>query len=184
MLTRKRRPTLSSATYSEALARRLERPQKARKPLKRTTSLKARPPRHKAVSGSKKPKRAKLPTRKALIKRLDTLTSQIVRLRDGCCVQCGSVENLTAGHVLSRRSHSVRWDVSENGGNVWCQCWPCNFRHGSNSPIPYFQWYVRRFGQARLDILYLVWAKGRKFSNPELRAMIDHYTVKLSELST
>lgn len=126
-----------------------------------------------------KPKRKNLPSRAKLVRTLDTLTSQIVRLRDGRCVQCGTTEKLTCGHVLSRRSHATRWSLL----NCHAQCWPHNFAHGSHSPVPYFQWFIKQFGQPIFDDMYREWAKGRKFSTPELREMVTEYETMLKELS-
>lgn len=127
---------------------------------------------------AKKAKRDKLPSRKRTIKILDDLVSQIVRLRDGACVQCGTVEKLTCGHVLSRRSHATRWDLE----NCFAQCWSHNFAHGAHSPYPYFKWFIGQFGQEAFDALYAKWAKGQKFSTPELRAMIPDLQSQLEAL--
>lgn len=152
--------SLSPKTYQDALERARKRPVKPRAQLARKS-------------------RAKLMTRKRAIKVLDELTSKIVRLIGGACVQCDSTEKLTCGHVLSRRSHATRWSFD----NCFVQCWPCNFAHGSRSPVPYFRWYVRTFGQETFDALYTKWSKGQKFSTPDLRTMVQEYTVKLKELS-
>ena len=68
------------------------------------------------------PKNAKKPTRSKLIKKLDTVFSQYVRLsnaddRGYCtCVTCGKKgqmedrRNNQAGHFISRANYSTRWD--------------------------------------------------------------------------
>lgn len=172
-------------TYEEALEKARSKPQKPRKPLARGKTLRqgnvgsgspGRKGTLKATSTAggkkaKKTKRKKLPSRKRVIAILDSLTSRIVRLRDRVCVQCGTTESLTCGHLLSRRSHATRWDLA----NCFAQCWPHNFAHGSHSPYPYFRWFIGRYGQESFDALYAKWAKGQKFSTPELREMAEEY---------
>ena len=68
--------------------------------------------------------------------KLDKLFSEYVRRRyadhagQSKCVTCGKVDhwkNLQAGHFMSRRHHSLRWDEV----NVKVQCVACNcFRAG------------------------------------------------------
>ncbi len=68
--------------------------------------------------------------------KLDKLFSEYVRRRyadhagQSKCVTCGKVDhwkNLQAGHFMSRRHHSLRWDEV----NVQVQCVACNcFRAG------------------------------------------------------
>lgn len=88
-------------------------------------------------------------TRKGLIKKLDALCREIVLERDNrTCVQCGSTQKPTWGHVFSRRTYSTRWDLE----NSFCQCWPCNFRH-TKDQYPFFDWFRSEFGQDKLDEL-------------------------------
>ena len=75
---------------------------------------------------------AKKTARQRVVKRLDDITSKYIRERDAKCVQCQSTENLTNGHVFSRRSYSTRWDISKDG-NCHCQCWGCNFKHSKDN---------------------------------------------------
>lgn len=189
-------------TYDEALTKARSKPSRPRKPMSRGTrglnggsfasktsqaGFSGKPTngpkrgslgRGKATEAKGKGKQKKLMTRKRAVKVLDGLTSQIVRLRDGKCVQCGTTEKLTCGHVLSRRSHATRWDLN----NCFAQCWPHNFAHGSYSPVPYFQWYVITFSQETFDALYLKWSKGQKFSTPELRSMVVEYQAQLESM--
>ncbi len=90
-------------------------------------------------------------TRKALIKKLDTLVSQRIREIEPACVTCGSTDKLGAGHVFSRKAYSTRWDLMPRG-NVHTQCWPCNYRHVRDQ-YPYFQWYINQFGQIAFESL-------------------------------
>lgn len=130
--------------------------------------------------GTKKVKRARLPTRKKLVQTLDILTSQIVRLRDGQCVLCHTTERLQCGHLFGRRSHGARWDL-ERDGNCHCQCSGCNQRHNVD-PWRYFQWYLDWHGREAFDALYRRWAAGHKYSRLELIALVAEYKVKLEEM--
>lgn len=96
-----------------------------------------------------KVKKKKKDSRKSIIKRLDSLVSKIVINRDRFCVQCGSTTQLTCGHLFSRRMYSLRWDLR----NVFCQCWPCNFRHTHN-PQPYTHWFINKLGIEHYNTLY------------------------------
>ena len=104
----------------------------------------------------------KKPTRKSMIKKLDKLVFEIVLKRDGGkCVVCGSKEKLSPGHVFSRRHLATRWNLQ----NVHVQCIPCNYLHVRDQ-YPYFNWFVRTYGQVALD---------------DLRAkyqLITHYKIK------
>lgn len=88
-------------------------------------------------------------TRKSIVKRLDTLVSQIVRAREPYCVLCGSTQRLQAGHLFSRVNYSTRWDLT----NVWTQCASCNFKHELYS-WPFYKWFITKFGQSKFDELY------------------------------
>lgn len=124
----------------------------------------------------KRAKRAKMPTRKSLVNKADSLVSQIVRLRDRKCVECGSIEKLTNGHVLSRRSYSTRWDFT----NCYAQCWPCNFKAAMTSAASYHAWYVRTFGADSFDRLYRLWEGGRKWSRLELIELVGTLKIDLA----
>jgi Bacteriophage Lambda NinG protein. len=186
--------SLSPKTYESALEKAQNRPVRPRKPLARKSSLKGNGlpgsgnvsertlHANKGISakGRASKKRTKLPSRKKLIQTLDSLTSQIVRLRDRCCVLCSTTERLQCGHIFGRRSHGARFDITDNG-NCHVQCAGCNQRHNYD-PNRYFRWYINRFGQESFDELYTRWAKGRKYSQPELREMITRYQTKLESL--
>lgn len=101
----------------------------------------------------------KLSTRQALEKEIEKLHPIYIRQRDGNrCVVCGSTSQPTCGHIFSRRSRATRWDIDPNGGNTFCQCWSCNFRHGGygggpRKSWPYFRWYINKFGIDKLNEL-------------------------------
>jgi hypothetical protein len=95
----------------------------------------------------KKVKRSTLKTK------LDKVVSLFIRARDKKCVICGSTEGLSNGHVFSRTSLNTRWDITPDG-NCHAQCWSCNYRHSSRDSYPYFNWYIKKFGQKKFDELH------------------------------
>ena len=118
----------------------------------------------------------KTSTRKNLVKRLDTVVSLYIRERDKKCVQCGSVENLTNGHVFTRRYHSTRWDISKDG-NCHTQCWSCNYKHGWQ-PLEYYNWYIGEFGQEKFDELYQRHKQITKLTNNDLKELLEEINGK------
>lgn len=147
------------------------------KPLKRGR-LRPSPPRK--TARKKKSGRAKLPSRKKLVDTLDSLTSQIVRLRDGQCVLCHATERLQCGHMFGRRSHGARWDL-ERDGNTHTQCAGCNQRHNYD-PNRYFSWFRDWHGEKAFNELYKRWSAGRKYSRLELIQLVKEYEIKLEEM--
>ena len=115
--------------------------------------------------------------RKTLIKKLDIVISKYVIQRDGFCVQCGSPERLTCGHLFSRRLMSVRFDLD----NCHCQCWPDNFRHGQ-WPEYYTAWFLKEYGQEKYLELEVKAHTLRKWSIPELKSELERIQGLISEL--
>lgn len=89
--------------------------------------------------------------RKAIIKKLDALVSQIVRFQERACITCGGTEYLQNGHLFSRRHHATRWDI-DSDGNCHTQCGRCNIRHNKDQS-PYIFWYVEKFGKEKFEEL-------------------------------
>ena len=123
---------------------------------------------------------AKKTPRQRVVKRLDDITSKYIRERDKFCVQCRSPENLTNGHVFSRRAYNTRWDVSENG-NCHTQCWGCNFRHSKDN-YDYFKWYIDKFGMEQFDKLREDYRQTKKFTTAELEELYEQITKTYEEL--
>lgn len=99
----------------------------------------------------KKAKKQKPNNFKRVKKRLDILHSKVIRALEPACVCCGSVNQLTAGHIFSRRHLVTRWDI-DSDGNVHTQCWPCNYKHVRDQ-YPYFNWYIEKFGLDKFEEL-------------------------------
>lgn len=116
-------------------------------------------------------------SRKWLVRNLDKIFSEFIRLRDQKCVLCFSKIDLTCGHIFSRTAYSTRWDEE----NCHCQCWGHNFSH-TYDPYPYLLWFQNKFGKEKLDALHRRYKKIRKISNGELQDMLEVYKGRLSLL--
>jgi len=124
---------------------------------------------------------AKKPLRKNLIKDLDTIFSQYIRLRYSKneiaeCVTCGKKDHwkkLQAGHFMSRSNYSTRWD--EN--NVQVQCVGCNvYKSGEQYK------YSLYLGNNLSEELYIKSKQIVKFADVELIDMIDYYKQQVNVL--
>ena len=121
-------------------------------------------------------------TRSKLVKKLDTVFSQYIRLKDskdgiGTCITCGKqdhIKNLQAGHFQSRKFYSIRWDER----NVKIQCSGCNiFRYGEQFK---FSLYL---GNKLSEELLAESRVIRKFTNVELEEMIQKYSQRLKKFT-
>ena len=124
---------------------------------------------------------AKTPSRKLLVKKLDAIFSEYIRRRYArneiaTCVTCGKKDHwkkLQAGHFMSRKHYSTRWDED----NVEVQCSACNvFRYGEQ------YLFAKYLGNEKADMLLAKSRETVKFSDPELQEMIDIYKNKVSLL--
>lgn len=115
-----------------------------------------------------KPKRRKRSKRKALVTKLDTLVSQLVREATPYCVVCGKTYQLTAGHLFSRKNYSKRWSLD----NVFTQCLGCNLSH-EYDPMPFYDWYKNKFGEETFRTLYFEWKQISKLSDVDLQELYD-----------
>ena len=131
------------------------------------------------------PKTAKKPTRSKLVKKLDVVFSQWVRLsnadhRGFCrCVTCGKeghwkTGGIQAGHFISRKHYSTRWDER----NVKPQCVACNVYKAGEQ----YQ-YSLYLGNKLSKELYKLSQQITKFTNIELEEMISDYSNRLKKLS-
>ena len=108
--------------------------------------------------------------RKKLVKKLDTVFSLYIRDRDKKCCTCGSVKNLTCGHLITRSKYSTRW----NERNAFAQCKSCNFRH-EYQPEIMTSWYIKKFGAEQYQSLVRLSNEVAKFSNTDLEMTISEY---------
>lgn len=128
------------------------------------------------------PKNAKKPTKGKLVKKLDIVFSRWVRMSNAdhtgqCeCVTCGKKEHwkqIQAGHFMSRRHYSTRWDEQ----NVKPQCRACNvFSQGRQYE------YSRYLGVQLSDSLLFKSKQLTKFSVSDIQQMIDDYSERIKKL--
>tara|TARA_S200002703_G_C3799890_1_gene247167 strand:- start:3547 stop:3948 length:402 start_codon:yes stop_codon:yes gene_type:complete len=129
------------------------------------------------------PKNAKKPIKGKLVKKLDIVFSRWVRMsnadhRGFCeCVTCGKKEHwkqIQAGHFMSRRHYSTRWDED----NVKPQCKACNvFNQGRQYE------YSIYLGKDLSDDLLAKSRQTIKFSAYDIQQMIDIYEVRIKKMS-
>lgn len=112
-------------------------------------------------------------SRKALVKLADKYFSEFIRKRDKKCIQCGTTQNLTCGHLFSRVAYSTRWD-EENG---WGQCASHNLRH-EHDALPFTRVIEGILGREKVDALHRRFSTPRKFTNSELEEIINKYRGK------
>jgi len=122
-------------------------------------------------------------SRGKLVKKLDTVFSQWVRLSKAdkkgycTCVTCSKKihwKEIQAGHFQSRKHYSTRWDEL----NVYPQCVGCNvFKYGEQYKYSLF------LGKEVSEVLYLKSKEIVKFANSDLEDMIKDYSQRLKKLT-
>ena len=129
---------------------------------------------------------SKKPTRTKLVKKLDAVFSEYIRRRyadrNGLaqCVTCHKKDHwkkLQAGHFISRKHYSTRWDEI----NVQVQCAGCNvFRYGEQ--YLFSLWLDSNIGEGTAELLLQQSKQINKISSYELEALITKYENILKEL--
>ena len=123
----------------------------------------------------------KKPNRKLLVKKLDTIFSEWIRRRYAKndiaeCVTCGKKDHwkkLQAGHFMSRKHYSTRWDER----NVEVQCQGCNvWRYGEQYK------FSLHLGTDLSEELLIKSRQIEKFSNADLVMMYETYKQKVKDL--
>ena len=117
-------------------------------------------------------------SRSKLVKKLDTVFSQYIRLKNSVdekatCFTCGKVDHwkkLQNGHFQSRKHYSTRWDEI----NCQVQCAGCNvFKYGEQ-----YKFSVNldaKYGQGTAERLSIKAQQIIKLSNFEIEDMIKKY---------
>ena len=127
----------------------------------------------------------KKPSRKNLIKKLDNVFSQYIRRRFAVngitkCVTCGKQahwKELQAGHFMSRKHYSTRWDET----NVQVQCSGCNvFRYGEQ--FKFGMYLEDSYEKGTAVELQNKSREIAKFSDIHLKEMIEYYNKLLTNL--
>jgi len=125
-------------------------------------------------------------SRAQLIKKLDTVFSKYIRLRnantDGMveCFTCGGLFNwvhVDCGHHIPRIHKSVRFDEM----NCQVQCKKCNWL-GQGEEILFRENLIKKYGQDSYDLLLFRKSQTKKWSAFELEALIEHYTKEVKNL--
>jgi len=121
---------------------------------------------------------AKKPTRSKVVKKLDAVFSQYIRLRDSVneistCFTCGKTDywkKLQNGHFMSRRHYSTRWDET----NCQVQCAGCNvFRYGEQ--YKFSIGLDQKYGEGTADEMLQQSKQIIKLSTEELEDLINKY---------
>ncbi len=124
------------------------------------------------------PKSKKKPSRSKLVKKLDAVFSQYIRLKNSVdgyatCFTCGKKDHwkkLQNGHFQSRKHYATRWDEQ----NCQVQCAGCNvFRYGEQ--FLFAKYLDERFYTGLSDELYFKAKQIVKFTNTEIEDMIIKY---------
>ena len=122
---------------------------------------------------------AKKLTRSKLVKKLDSIFSQYIRLKDSdefgnaTCFTCGKVDHwkkLQNGHFQSRKHYSTRWLEQ----NCQVQCAGCNvFRYGEQ--FLFSKYLDEKYGDGTAEELHYKSKETIKLSDFELEEMILTY---------
>ena len=117
-------------------------------------------------------------SRSKLVKKLDSVFSQYIRLKDSVdgyatCFTCGKKDHwkkLQNGHFQSRKHYATRWDEQ----NCQVQCAGCNvFRYGEQ--FLFAKYLDERFYAGLSDELYIKSKQIVKYTNSEIEDMILKY---------
>lgn len=122
--------------------------------------------------------------RSTIVKNLDTVFSQYIRLRYAKneiaeCYTCGKKDHYKkqqAGHFASRRHYSTRW----NEHNVQVQCYGCNIGN-QGLQFEFGKRLNKEFGNDFAEQLLIESKKTVKLSDNDLQDMIQYYKDKLKE---
>ena len=119
-----------------------------------------------------------------MIKKLDTIFSQFVRLRDtdeygyGACITCGEYfhyDDLECGHFRSRRHLTTRWREE----NAHAQCKKCNQAEDIGA---YMIAMLNLHGMGVASNIIEMSKASYKFTKDEYKEMYVHYYGRAKEL--
>lgn len=116
-----------------------------------------------------------------LVKELDKIFSEYIRLRDrNICITCGCIGEhkiMQAGHYVSRSCYALRWDER----NVHCQCYSCNICKSGNL-ITYREKLVLIYGEKEVKKLEQQRHTVIKYTQSDIIGLIELYKQKIKEL--
>jgi len=122
---------------------------------------------------------AKKLTRSKLVKKLDAVFSQYIRLKDAdefgnaTCFTCGKIDHwkkLQNGHFQSRKHYATRWDEM----NCQVQCVSCNMFKGGEQFL-FGKYLDERFYVGLSDTMFFKAKETVKFADFEIEEMILKY---------
>lgn len=122
--------------------------------------------------------------RSTLVKNLDSVFSKYIRLRYAKnevaeCYTCGKKDHYKkqqAGHFASRRHYSTRW----NEYNVQVQCYSCNIGM-QGLQFEFGKRLNKEYGDSFAEKLLIESKQIVKFTDDDLKDMIDHYKKELKK---
>ena len=129
------------------------------------------------------PKNSKKPTRSKIVKKLDVIFSQYIRLKYSDnrgmteCFTCGKRDHwkkMQCGHFQSRKNYSTRWEED----NVRVQCLGCNMFKSGEQYV-----FGLKLGQQLAEEMYIKSKQIVKFTSDELIEKIDHYTSEVKKMT-
>lgn len=127
----------------------------------------------------------KVTKRTDYVKKLDRVFSEYIRLRDAMggyfrCISCGKIKpyaQADCGHYFSRTKMSTRFDED----NCNAECRSCN-RFSADHLDGYRKNLIAKIGQQRFDLLSFKASQVKKWTDFELKSLIDCYTEKVKQL--
>ena len=155
--------------------------------LTRRTGLKAKTP---LKSNGKQDSDKKVVQRKRepnYVADMDKVFQYWVRLRDAMpggytrCISCGQIkpfDQIQAGHYMSRKHMSIRWNPMNCNGE-------CTFDNGYNGDhlIGYRKNLIKKIGEAKVEWLEASSKQAKKWSSFEIMLLIKHYSKEILQLS-
>jgi len=123
-------------------------------------------------------------TRSKVVKKLDAVFSQYIRLRESVmgfstCFTCGKEDNwkkLQNGHFMSRKHYSTRWDET----NCQVQCAGCNvFKYGEQ--YKFSIGLDQKYGSGTADKMLQQSKQIVKYSTMDLEDLIIKYKSLVDE---
>lgn len=119
--------------------------------------------------------------RKGIPGRLDTVTAQIIKLRDSYqCQRCGGLpqpQGCHWAHIFGRSDYRISWDLA----NSVCLCYGCH-SWGHSNPTAFRDWFASKW-PIRLKYLEEIRLRPQKtIRKSELKELLIKQRQKLKEL--
>ena len=145
----------------------------------------------------RKPKKAKekaprerKPSVQTLVRKLDKIFSEYIRLRDSKpygykyfrCISCGQLkpyDQMDCGHFIGRMHMATRFDEQNCHG----ECRMCN-RFSADHMIYYQRNLESKIGKDRLEMLIARGRNTKKWTHWELEILIKHYTEEVNRMKS